>query len=436
MTWLLYPLIALYTAVAGFFCGIFVGTQCARWFRITSAEGASGYYAALFGIVGAVAGLIVGAIIAAAVAPQNGSSALKAAGVATLVAVILSAAILGVSRLIADVPPRIDARPLIVEAELRLPPGASYPLDEAAAWSIELHQVQANRSQTWQYGEIDRQQTREVDGRWLVLVRAPLFTARGSRLLRVSQGHDGKDLAKIPLPIAGKPGRDAFTWSAWQDHVPEVGAQPLAYRFRVQLQAPPPAPPSREQVLEETNRRAEAAFDAIPSDAPLSVWLPYTRTATLDSLREKAIARICARPDLLQELGPLMSAADPETATDALRFVTHLPAPSAAWIEPVTAAGHDLAVRLRKVNATPEAEDPSYEGAADVCVRFVAWMQAVRTLRAKAGADFTPELRTLLELSRVRTESVALRMDVRRVASFYLHEWAGVPPHPEDPPPR
>lgn len=69
-------------------------------------------------------------------------------------------------------------------------------------------------------------------------------------------------------------------------------------------------------------------------------------------------------------------------------------------------------------------------------VRFSAWMEAVRALREKAGGDFTPELRPILELSRVRPDSHAMRGDVCRVASYYMKQWANLEPLPGDPPPR
>ena len=88
------------------------------------------------------------------------------------------------------------------------------------------------------------------------------------------------------------------------------------------------------------------------------------------------------------------------------------------------------------MNATTTQQDPSCLGAADVAVRFSAWMVAVRTLREKSGGDFTPELRTILELSRVRNDSIVMRGDVLRVASYYMQQWAGLTPLPTDPNPR
>ncbi|MFO1498310.1 MAG: hypothetical protein U1G07_07965 [Verrucomicrobiota bacterium] len=88
------------------------------------------------------------------------------------------------------------------------------------------------------------------------------------------------------------------------------------------------------------------------------------------------------------------------------------------------------------MNATTVEQDPSYQAAADIAVRFSAWMSAVRHLRATAGGDFTTELRSMLELSRVREDSLVMRQDVRRVASYYMHEWTGLAPLPSDPKPR
>jgi len=44
--------------------------------------------------------------------------------------------------------------------------------------------------------------------------------------------------------------------------------------------------------------------------------------------------------------------------------------------------------------------------------------------------------RPILELPRLRRDSHVMQVDVCRVASFYMHEWAGVAPIPGDPKPR
>jgi hypothetical protein len=100
------------------------------------------------------------------------------------------------------------------------------------------------------------------------------------------------------------------------------------------------------------------------------------------------------------------------------------------------AVGRDLAERIRRFNASKPEDDPSYEGAADVSVRFSPWLDAARNLRERCGADFAPELKEILELSRVRTDSQAMRGDVVRVASYWMQQWTGLAPLPTDPPPR
>lgn len=105
-------------------------------------------------------------------------------------------------------------------------------------------------------------------------------------------------------------------------------------------------------------------------------------------------------------------------------------------VAPVAAAGRDLLVRLDRVVVIPVADDPGYEAAAGISIRFSGWMAAVFHLRKSAGGDFTGELRAILRSSRKRPDSIALRQDVVRVASFYLHEWTGGGAAPTDPPPR
>ena len=100
------------------------------------------------------------------------------------------------------------------------------------------------------------------------------------------------------------------------------------------------------------------------------------------------------------------------------------------------AIGRDLADLMRKMNATPAQADPDFLRANDVAIRFSAWIAAVTKLRAKDGGDFIPELRAIVELSRVRNDLEAIRGDVRRVAVFYLSEWVGDAPQPDDPKPR
>ena len=88
-------------------------------------------------------------------------------------------------------------------------------------------------------------------------------------------------------------------------------------------------------------------------------------------------------------------------------MIQHLEEPPKELNGVVAAAGRSIAASIRKVNATTVEEDPGYQAAADVSLRFSSWMVAVRALRKNAGGDFTPELREILELARYRIERVA-----------------------------
>jgi hypothetical protein len=50
--------------------------------------------------------------------------------------------------------------------------------------------------------------------------------------------------------------------------------------------------------------------------------------------------------------------------------------------------------------------------------------------------SFVPQLQHILEPARARQTSDVLRIDVVRVASYYLQQWGGIAPLATDPPPR
>lgn len=178
----------------------------------------------------------------------------------------------------------------------------------------------------------------------------------------------------------------------------------------------------------------EACFDAIPPDAALRDWLPYTVTWQSETRRSVAVARIMARPDYVSELKELMLDPNKEIAGNAIRFVGELSIPNHALLAAVREVARDLIQRIRAVNDLPIEHDQSFEAAAEVAYRFSIWIGTVKALRENGSGDFLPELRQILDLSRVRTDIVTMQSDVRRVASHYLHLWAGVALLPGDTP--
>ena len=182
--------------------------------------------------------------------------------------------------------------------------------------------------------------------------------------------------------------------------------------------------------------REEAKLNAIPVDASLEDYFAFTSYNTLPTIKALALTRMAARPGFASEMKTLMLNSDAEEAARVIRLVEEVPQPAAELIRAVEAVGRDLADRMRRMNATPANEDPDFLRANDVAIRFSAWIAAAGKLHTKDGADLVPELQTIVDLSRVRNDTEVIRQDVRRVAVFYLQEWAGVSPQADDPKPR
>jgi hypothetical protein len=438
MNWFVSLIVAVISGVAGLFLAGFIANASVSWHHISSREGASGYFVMFMGLGGGIAGFIIGLIAARVVASHFGESFGKELGGALGVILLIAGVSALLSRLTGDVAPEIDGRDLILEVEFRFPNNlpAEKPPTAQGEWVFRLAALSGHTQRTYRDGEFQTNAARFEAGRWVVPATVRVFTDRGKRVIDLRR--DDQDAGGFLLSLPARPNRQFLEWSEWLPRQQASGqpwpADKLSYRFRVQKTVPPPPPKSEAEWKAEKAAEEEAKFAAIPADAALERWFPYIEYEQPQT--ERALTRIAARPYLATELGRLAVGDDAEMAGKALRCIGKLPQPTAELIAPVEAAGRDLAERIRKVNATTAEEDPSYQGAANVSIRFNGWMSATRALREKCSGDFTPELKTILELSRVRPDSYCMRQDVCRVASFYLHEWAGIAPLPSDPKPK
>jgi hypothetical protein len=434
--WLVHIFIALVVAGLGLFAGGFVGDRCVHWYRVSSFEGGSGFFviglALVGGFVGGLVGLITAAVRGARTAPEH----FQSCGVAAGILAGLTLLTLALCRVFADVAPELDGRPLVLEVEVRLPVGATPATNGPSTVTLSAlrdHTVVRSRE-----GLLHPENARLDQGRWIVPGDVPLFTE--SRTRSIDFALADTPLTGFVLPLPARPGREFLEWSKWGPR-PPAGEPPWpdtkpSYRFRIQKVPEPPPPMTAEEFQAEQEAKLTANFQAIPADAPLTNWFTFTAYGMREDLRSNAVSRIVAKPGYLAELTGLMVSDDARVAEAALRVVELLPPAGPDLNASVTAAGQDLIQRIRKVNATTPEQDPGYHGFADISIRFTGWVTAVQTLREKAGGDFIPELKAILELSRARPDSIAMGSDVRRVASYYLKEWAGIEPLPGDPPPR
>lgn len=433
MKWLTSFLIAVLTGVLGLVSAGFVASAYASWYHVSQREGAAGFFVIGLALLGGIAGFLIGLITSRLI---GGSSFWKALGGAS--GMVLGSA--GLAALmcywLADIPPTIDSDELMLEVEIRLPAGHAKP--EAAEPQLTLGSVVNHTQRASQTGELKINEARLENGRWIIPGEVLLFTSRGLRSMSAQLGDE--EIAGFLVPLPARPDKQSEQWSEWGPR-PPAGAPPWpdtksSYRFRVRRIPPPPPPPTMEEYEAQQEVEAQAKFESIAPDAPIGVWIPYTHAGMNESRRAAALHHITSRPGFISEMNALLIEPDTRQAADALTLIGRLENPSAELIPGVTAAGRDIIARQRKFNASTPEQDPSYEGAADVAVRFSAWLSAVKALRDPSRGDFIPELREILELSRLRTDSQVMRSDVRRVASYYLKLWAGVEPLPDDPPPR
>jgi len=434
MSWFASLAIGFLTAVACALGAIGLGVLCVEWFRVSSREGASGYFVIFLGLIGLVVGGILGVVCARIVAAGAAPGFLRGLGVALGSGVGLLALITLCCRLAADLPTTVRGRAVVLHAELRCPVGFELP---AAA-----------TGETW-YAHIDTRSRRHtartdlplteatlVDGRRVIPFSLELNTSVREKLLYVILG--GNQQLFIPV-FPATPGKKYFEWSNWLEGGWAVGAarptpeQAFRLRYRLELapeKAPEPAMssgPSEAELQAEAEVRENAALEALAPDSPLEECLRFTHYTQSEERRQRAGAVIGRRPGVVAELSAEILSSDPEVADRALRamaFIKPLPPELAG---PVAVFGEKVVVSLEQFNATKPADDPSYQGAADASLLFSSWFQGLHALHDFAGVDGLPQLKRVLDLSRQRPDSQVLKGDVERVAQYYVTEWSPVP---------
>lgn len=437
MSWALSIFVALLTGIVSAIAAGFVAAGYATWYRVSNFEGAAGYMILGVGLLAGVAGLAFGLIVARYGAAGEGGSFLRAASIALgSVALIAGVAAAG-GWLLAEHPPTLDGHELMLEVELRLPAGQT-PVAELQAGDFFVVEVlSGGELHSQQSGNFSLQAARQEGPRWVVPASAYLHNKRAGRVIHWRLG--GIEAPRFQLVLPAKPGREHQQWSEWGPR-PQAGSPPWpdtepSYRFRVQAILPPPPPPSESERQAAALAEEERIVAAFGPDTPLRDWLPYLGPNAPEARTRATLPLLAARANFAAELAVVMRDADPYRSSEALRLLTQITPAQPALVEPVRAYGAELGQRLRDIVALPVEDDPGYHQAAEFSVRFSAWRAAANHLRS-AGGDFAPELETILKLSRQRDDSIVLRSDVRRVASYWLQQWNGTPPEPGDPPAR
>ncbi|MBL8267236.1 hypothetical protein [Steroidobacter sp.] len=418
--------------------GIIIGTAaglCADWMRMPNREGAVGYFAVAMTLLGAFFGLLLAIVIARGwFGITGGFGKTLALTVGPVLAVSL--VVTGLVWLTADSNPEIDGRELDLAVELRYPVGVAPTIDGADPY-ITFIKLSDGSSEGYARLEIDKAQ--QIDGRFIVPATLRIQTSAKRKVLSARLSQE-QNLLFAP-DFDAQPGQKDLQWSRWIDAAYPLGetAPPadktFAARYQVRLVEPPPPTPTAAEQEAAAEAEQEAKMRALAPDAPLEQWLLFTRYGVPQTRIDAAVAAIRQRPQFASEMTALLTGDFSEASQDALRSLTHMQPPPTELGPAVVAAGSAIAKALREL-VLPPGPEQDYADAAAISPQFSAWMEAARALQGKDGIDLVPQLQEIIVPARAHPDSHVLRIDVVRVASYYLQQWGNIEPLPTDPPPR
>jgi hypothetical protein len=436
MKWLLSICVGICAApLAAFIVGT-AADSWASWMRMSSRDGAAGYWVVMMALLAAFVASIAGISIARGwllAAPNFWSALGTTVGLTTAVTLVIT----GFIWLAADLPPKIAGRRLNLEAEVRFPAGTTLDSLTTANAYVSIMRVDTRDSRS--SGSLDLNAAREIDGKLVVPATMDLYTSAKRKMLHLGFP-DGRNVL-FPVGFRSKPGQKDLQWTDWIPAAtpaaePQPGFSDYAIRYRIVLEPPPQPTTTQEQQNTDADAQQEAAMRALAAEAPLAQWLVFTRYGVPQPRIDAAIAAIRTRPDFAAAMAHEILHGEYEASRDALRAFEHMkPAPAELAVS-VATAGTQIAQALRDLE-NESAESETYnDKVAAISTHFSAWMVAARTLQEPGLADFVPQLRQIIEPARRLDQAHAIRIDVVRVASFYLNKWAGIEPLPTDPPPR
>jgi hypothetical protein len=234
MGWLASLAVAAVTGVTTMLVAGWAATLVVEWYRISSFEGQSGYFVVAMAFLGLLGGLLVGVVTARMLAGDE-PGALRALGLAHLLALGPVVLVSGTAWLLADIPPRLDGEELHLAVEFQWPEGtgpAGAP--DSAGWFVRLGAASGRTVRASREGPLWREDARLENGRWVVPGAVEIFTRRGRRLLAVTPPEVIGSGFIVPLP--GRPGPQFREWSEWLPRVTAPDSAPAGgfrYRFRV-----------------------------------------------------------------------------------------------------------------------------------------------------------------------------------------------------------
>ena len=236
MPWVLAVVVGIVSAVAGAAFSIAASDIIIKAYRISSFEGASGYFVMLVLVpIGLLVGFVTGFVLTRWGAPHGGAMI----GLQFLIAPLATAGLLTLGYAVAYAgaqrPPKIDGHTLTLELELRFPAGITRPgdlVDEGLR--LSLYATDKDNA----FVDLKSDQVSEVDGRYVVAAEASLNSISARRVALVYRR--GEEAQVYDLKLKASPSRADTTWTDWGAAVatgghklPAAGPYELRYRVRI-----------------------------------------------------------------------------------------------------------------------------------------------------------------------------------------------------------
>jgi hypothetical protein len=395
MSWAASIFISILSGALGLICAGVIGQLCTGWYRVSTFEGAAGYFVVSIAILGGLASLAIGGIAARFAGPEF----FKALGLALGTVLGIALVALAICRLCADLAPTMDGKSLELEIEVRCPKGFQVPPPDAYGAHAGVYLPRGRRLPT---AKLRLDETKTIDGQLVVPAVVPLTTSSSRKYLNVrfNQQHD----LLFSLPLRAHPKTSDREWSSWvasgwNAGKPEPPPEAKFYaRYRARMVEPPPPEPDPEEV------RAKE-FAALTADAPLEQWLPFLFESPADDRSKVVIQRIQERQ---VELAQLIRSTNETMREYALRAAEYPAKPAEEIKEAVLAEGRDIAAGIRKFNQM-SADDPKFHDVLlDLRTRFNYWKQAWWTIHQRLGVDGRPPVQEICDLATVRARGTAM----------------------------
>ncbi len=211
----------------------FVTSLALGWHHVSDREGAWGYATVGCALLGAIAGFAIG-VIGARLAPED--SGFARLGMTVCATLALLAAIMALSWLAADFPPTLDGKRLVLETELRVPPGESKPQQQAE--DVYCGHVFIRAGGHTVMRRLDYANVRMENDAWVIPGAVPLESRRDDKQVGVCI-HGNTHYLDLPVP--GRPSRKELEWSDWIAIIAVDATYALRYRLVFVADDAPPA---------------------------------------------------------------------------------------------------------------------------------------------------------------------------------------------------